>query len=187
MGLDALKAHKVCCAAARTIGGVVFPPHYYAGVHRMSDEQIAKYTGQWGNIYTDRTARDNLTDIVRQIAIAGTKVLVLYSGHYPGCQVEMMDEVRAEAAARSGIVVIPFCECLILQGDHAGISETSFMLYLDKNLVDMTRIGRVNYQDHGWREENSPEKASAAKGERDVQAIITYLKGKIEEALGKAQ
>ena len=43
MGLDVIKAHKVCCAVAKAIGGIVFPPHYYAGIHKMSDEQIAKF------------------------------------------------------------------------------------------------------------------------------------------------
>lgn len=72
---------------------------------------------------------------------------------------------------------------MIMQGDHAGISETSFMLYLDKDLVDMTRISDVNYRDHGWQEENSPEKASICKGEKDVRAVIAHLKGKIEDAM----
>ena len=185
MALDVLKAHMVCCTAAKAIGGVVFPPHFYAGIHKMSAEQVAKYTGEWGNIYTDRTAKDNLVDIIHQIAMTGIKALVLYSGHYPTCQVQMVQEVAAAFADHSSVTVIPFCECMIMQGDHAGISETSFMLYLNKDLVDMTRIGEVNYRDHGWQEENSPEKASSCKGEKDIHAVIAYLKGKIEEAMIK--
>ena len=58
------------------------------------------------------------------------------------------------------------------------------MLYLDKNLVDMSRIGKVNYQDHGWRAEDSPEKASIGKGEKDVYAVIAHLQDKIKKAMG---
>lgn len=168
MGLDVIKAHQVCCHLARAIGGIVFPTHYYAGIHNMSAEQIAKHTGEWGNIYTNRTAHDNLVDIIRQIALTGIRVLVLYSGHYPRCQIEMIQAIGALFAGPDTLTVVPFSECLIMEGDHAGISETSFMLYLDKDLVDMTRISAVNYQDHGWTEQSSPEKASRSKGEQDV-------------------
>jgi creatinine amidohydrolase len=187
MGLDVIKAHKVCIKAARAIGGVVFPPHYYAGIHRMSNREIAKYTGEWGNIYTDRTAQDQLVDIARQFAIAGIKVLVLYSGHYPQCQTEMIQAISKDLTGHTSITVIPFCESMILQGDHAGISETSFLLYLDKDLVDMTRISQVNYKDHGWKANNSPEKATWTKGKRDVDRVISHLKGKIKKAMDEQE
>ena len=182
MGLDVLKAHKVCCMAAQAIGGVVFPPHFYSGIHVLNAEQLGKFVGEWGNIYTDRTAKDNLVDTIGQIALAGVKVLVLYSGHYPKCQIDMIEEIAAVFNGRSSIAVIPFAEPMTTKGDHAGISETSFMLYLDKGLVDMTRIGELNYKDHGWGEDHSPERATASKGEEDVHAVIAHLKSKVEAA-----
>lgn len=75
MGLDVIKAYKICCIAAEQLGGVVFPPHYYAGIQNQSEEQMAKYTGAWGNIYTDATARDSLIDTIAKIAVTGVKVL----------------------------------------------------------------------------------------------------------------
>jgi creatinine amidohydrolase len=184
MGLDAIKAHHVCCVVAKALGGIVFPPHHYAGIHGMSDEEIAKHTGEWGNIYTDRSARESLVDIINQIAIAGMKVLVLYSGHYPYCQVDMVREIGAHFADHASITVIPFCGSMIMQGDHAGVCETSFMLYLDETLVDMTRISEVNYQDHGWGDSNTPEKASSEKGEAYVKLVIDHLRQEIGKALG---
>lgn len=164
MGLDVIKAHKVCCAAAEAIGGVVFPPHYYSGIHEMSEKEIAKYTGQWGNIYTDTTARDSITDVITQIAISGIKVLVLYSGHYPTGQIKMVLDISKDFENHKAVTVIPFYETMIMEGDHAGISETSFILYLDKSLVEMNRISDVNYQDHNWNGDNTPEKTSYEKG-----------------------
>ncbi len=149
----------------------------------MSEELIAKHTGEWGNIYTDASARDSVVDVIRQLAITGIELLVLYSGHYPVCQVEMIQEIAETFDEHPSITVIPFSECLITQGDHAGISETSLMLYLGKDLVDTTRITSINYQDHGWETCNSPERASAARGEADVDQIITYLKEKVDRAL----
>ena len=183
MGLDVIKAHRVCCLVAQAIGGVVLPPHYYAGIHKMSEEQIAKYTGEWGNIYTDGTAEDSLRDIITQIARTGIQILVLYSGHYPVCQVDMIQEISHRFSGHPSIQVIPFSEPMILKGDHAGVSETSFMLYLDKSLVDMTNIRDINYRDHGWREENCPEKASASRGEAEVHLVIQELKTRIEKAM----
>ncbi|MFC1714596.1 creatininase family protein [Candidatus Poribacteria bacterium] len=183
MGLDVIKAHKICCIVAQAIGGVVFPAHFYAGIHKMTRDQINRSTGQWGNIYTDDTAKANLVDIINQMEILGIKVLVLYSGHYPHCQIEMIQEIAEDFRENPDITVIPFSEPLIMQGDHAGISETSLMLYLDRSLTDMTRISAANYQDHGWRDANTPEKATVAKGEADVEQIITHLEGLIKEAL----
>jgi len=183
MGLDVLKAHRVCCIAAQAIGGVVFPPHYYAGIHRMSPEQIARFTGEWGNVYTDQTAADNLADVIDQLAVAGIRALVLYSGHYPVCQVDMVKDVASRYSDHPTLSVIPFCERMILDGDHAGVSETSFMLYLERGLVDMTRIGEANYRDHGWQEHNSPEKATAGKGEKDVALVIAHLRQEIEDVM----
>ena len=175
MGLDTLKAHKACCVAAQVIGGIVFPAHFYAGIHAMSEEQLRHYSGEWGNLYTDATAQAHLLDIIRQIARTGVKALVLYTGHYPTCQQDLVRALAAEMNQGPGLRVIPFCEAFVLQGDHAGVSETSLLLYLDRELVDMTRIGAANYQDHGWTEANSPEQASAARGEQEVAKIVAHL------------
>jgi creatinine amidohydrolase len=183
MGLDAIKAHKVCISAAKAIGGVVFPPHFYAGIHNMSAERLSKYSKRWGNIYTDASAKDNLVDIIHQIVLVGVQVLVLYSGHYPQCQIEMMLDIAGAFGERYSCTLIPIWESMILPGDHAGFSETSFMLYLDRALVDMTRVGEINYNEHGWLEHNSPEKATPEYGEAFVNLVIDYLKQKIEMVL----
>jgi creatinine amidohydrolase/Fe(II)-dependent formamide hydrolase-like protein len=128
----------------------------------------------------------HLKEIIDQIVVMGVKVLVLYSGHYPSAQIDMIKDIAGEYNNKGAISIIPVTEIDCLrEGDHAGISETSLMLYLDRNLVDMTRIGQLNYQDHGWSEERSPELASTAKGESDIQKIIDYLGEKINSLLGE--
>ncbi|MBD3290472.1 hypothetical protein GF337_16835 [candidate division KSB1 bacterium] len=179
MGTDALRAHKICCLVAQALGGVVFPPHHYAGIHKMTRGQLEKYTAEWGNIYTDKSARDSLVDIINQIALMNIRVLILYSGHYPPCQVQMMREISEKFSIHATLSVIPFCESMIIQGDHAGICETSFMLYLEPELVRMDHIKQKNYLDHGWQQHNSPEKASSEKGANDLRQILDYLKREI--------
>ena len=184
MGLDAIKAHGICCLLARIIGGVVFPAHFYAGIHQMGPQDLNKYTGQWGNLYTDQTAAEHLKDIIRQIRRMGVRVLVLYSGHYPQCQVAMIDAIAQELTSDPDFRVIPFAEPMATRGDHAAISETSLMLYLDRSYVDMSAIGETNYRDHGWaHDERSPEYASCSFGEAEAERIIAYLKPRIEPYL----
>lgn len=185
MGLDVIKAHGVCCLVAQVAGGVVFPPHHYGGIHLMTEEQLDRATGEWGNIYTDRTATDHLIDVIDQFARAGVRVLVLYSGHYPECQVDMIQAIADHFAQSSTLRVIPFAERMILDGDHAGASETSFMLYLDKSQVNMTAFQDVNYQDHGWGGSKDPKNASVAQGEESVHRVISHLKAEIEKALAR--
>ncbi len=181
MGLDVIKAHKMCCLAARAIGGVVYPPHFYSGIHTsMPGDMKTRLTADWANLYTDETARNHLSEIIRQLAQTGIKVLVLYSGHYPPEQVEMIEEIATELSSELSIAIIPFAERMVLDGDHAGVSETSLMLYLDKSLVDMTRIGDINYQEHFWNETNTPENASVSRGEEEATRVIEALKAKIE-------
>lgn len=186
MGLDVIKAHGICCLVAQAVGGVVFPAHFYSGIHGLDENILQIYTGQWGNLYTDETAKQHVKDIINQFIMMGIKILVLYSGHYPKIQCDMIKEIAEEYNEKSKITIIPASEPDILnEGDHAGICETSFMLYLNKNLVDMTRIGQLNYKDHGWSDKNSPELASSAKGEADVQKLIKYFSNKINEYLEK--
>jgi creatinine amidohydrolase len=182
MGLDAAKAHGLCCLAAQAIGGVVLPAHPYAGIHRMTEAELEHYTGAWGNIYTDATAAAHLTDIIRQLARLPLRVLVLYSGHYPACQVDLCDQVAA-ALPGSSLSVYPFCECRLFSGDHAGFTETSLMLYLDRSQVDLTRIGPENWRDHGWSEANSPARASAAAGEELASQIVAHLQEEVARRL----
>lgn len=183
MGLDVIKAHRICCLAAQVLGGVVFPPHFYSATHRLPPETHRRCTAEMGDLFTDQTTKEHLLEIIRQLEMMGLKVLVLYSGHYPVSQVEMIKEIAEEVNGRSGLTVVPFAECMILTGDHAGISETSLMLYLDKHLVDMTRISETNYRDHGWGGDNDPLKATAARGESEVERVIDYLKQEIDRLL----
>lgn len=97
----------------------------------------------------------------------------------------MIHEISEKFDDHPSISVIPFCESMIMPGDHAGISETSFMLYLEEGLVRMDRIQKINYEDHGWQQHNSPEMATYQKGKEDVKLVIDHLKYEIEKYWGK--
>jgi len=183
MGLDVIKAHGICCVVAQVLGGIVFPAHYYSGIHAMTEQEINKYTGQWGNIYTDTTAQSHLADIINQLELTGIKKLVIYTGHYPSAQEKMVRSLTNEYQAKpNGIRVFAPLENEILEsGDHAGIIETSLLLYLDRRRVKMNAIGPENYHDHGWEGPHDPEQASVALGETYMMAIINAIKELLSE------
>jgi len=149
----------------------------------MSEEQLGRATGEWGNIYTDGTARGHLVDVLDQLARAGVCVMVLYTGHYPACHVDMVREIADHFAGRGTLHVVPFAESMIMDGDHAGASETSFMLYLDRRVVDMTAIREVNYRDHGWEGPRDPMNASVARGEESISQVVACLDAEIRKGL----
>jgi len=183
MGLDVIKAHGLCCLMAQHIGGVVFPAHYYSGIHMHNPEQQKRCTGMWGNLYTDATARASIIDIVTQIQYMGAKVCVLHSGHYPGVQSEMVESVAAHFAGSSCKVIVCPEKKLCNGGDHAGICETSLLLYLNRNLVNMAAICEQGYTDHDWAGAADPKLASAAKGEELAGIIVSYMKNEINRIL----
>ena len=75
---------------------------------------------------------------------------------------------------------MPFCESMLAPGDHAGVTETSFLLAVAPELVDMTRIGPENFANHGWSEKKSPVKATRARGEADVARIIDWMRAQLD-------
>jgi len=199
MGLDVLKAQAVCSECARKIGGVVLPPHFYSGIHLDRDRKdlskvdkarqrrrIQHFVSEWGNIYTDDSAEDHLADVMRNLRTLGVRVLVLYTGHYPGSQLRMVKRLAARFnRGRGSMKVVPFSEpWLFKDGDHAGKWETSIYMALCPEHVDMRRIAPRNFKDHGWNEQRDPRQASPEFGKKAVRRIVAYLRKEIEEALG---
>lgn len=194
MGLDVLKAHAVCCECARKIGGVVFPPHFYSGIHLDRDRKdlsktslarqrgrIRQFVREWGNLYTDDSAEEHLADVLRNLRTIGVRVLVLYTGHYPGSQLRMVKRLAGRLNRSGSMKVIPFSEpWLFKEGDHAGKWETSIYMAVCPEHVAMSRIGPRNFRDHGWNEQRDPRLASPAFGKKAVHRIVAHLRTEIE-------
>jgi len=178
MGLDVIKAHEMCCVLAQSIGGVVFPPHYYSGIHKLPEDRRGWLAEHWGNIYQEETAKRSILDIIGQIKRMKVKVCVLYTGHYPQEQLDMVHEIVSETNAPDDdfhVIYCPEMECCD-GGDHAGIVETSLLLYLRRDLVNMSAINEQGYIDHRWAEPKDPKDSSAALGEDYANRIVAFMK-----------
>ena len=182
MGLDTLKAHAVCVHLARRIGGIVWPAHHYLGIHKKGAEPASFYA-HWGNVYISETlARETLRQILRRAEQIGFKVIVLYTGHYP-C--EQIDLVRwASRQEDLDMRILGCCERTILgDGDHAGIWETSIFAALCPDLVRMDRIHALNRKQHGWDAAHDPTNADPRLGLDALAKITRRVRADVQRAL----
>lgn len=162
VGLDGLKAHALCVRAAEKCGGLVFPVVWY-GEHREShlmeinvgsgaairermelpDENFASgYTGA-GTIFTQ--AEDYLRllwKIASQVKSLGFRGLIFFNGHYPLTHYGRF--VEHLARRHLGLAIWAGHEGELLaevgnpgHGDHAGKWETSLMMSIDADRVDL--------------------------------------------------
>ena len=186
MGLDTLKAHGICSYVAQRVGGIVWPPHHYLGIHRKGAERET-FLADWGNLYISEVLGEKIfEELLARASEMRFRVMVLYSGHYPGEQIDM---IKAAAKCKwPRMKVLAYAEPGLLgNGDHAGLWETSLMAALDAGLVRMDRIGPLNYRQHGWDPAHDPAKASAALGQKALETICKQLGKDIRAALKKVR
>ena len=169
IGTDALKAHHVCCVAARKLGGgAVFPPlvwglprdSFYVDRRDAVRDKVARAFGtdperilgfsqhggmdiqeQW--LFYQRLVRMSL----EHIAGFGFRSIYILSGHNPlvhWARPVAITFARASRMAGQQVTVDWGGEydAAGLEGDHGGKWETSFMMAADPAMVDLGEIER---------------------------------------------
>jgi len=141
LGLDALKAHGICLAMCEETGGVVFPPIY------CGHQTMKPYAGFDATIEYSRECVQLLaTETLDQLADEGFRVIVLVMGHYGPKHVAALQAVIAdfnERQDRAFVWGFPDYEPLKaegIRGDHAGQTETSFMMLFHPGTVELDRL-----------------------------------------------
>jgi creatinine amidohydrolase len=175
VGLDALKAHDLCCRAAQRGGGLVAPP-LYGGVGGL-DEPYTFIMDPENNLFS-QLLRPWVEKLCLEAARNGFKAIIILTGHYGAAQ-QMV--VRDLAVRMSRILAIPILGTpeyfLALDaeyyGDHAAWGETSLMMYLNPPSVDVSRLGTEPHQGVGGRDPK--QFASQADGQKLAETIITRL------------
>jgi len=141
LGLDSLKAWKICQLAAKEIGGIVFPP-LYLGVDAWPDIDLQKYPNkQYDCYHLDAKLYQEVLEnyFYRMIRIGFRKIFVL-AGHYPD---EDIAKLASEKYLGKDIKFVIVKEPELIEGetgDHAGKWETSLMMTLFPELVDLKRM-----------------------------------------------
>ena len=155
LGNDAVKAEALCLRIAERFGGIVYPPSYF-GYEQATRFDPIKYPRN-GNVTVDEELfRLIARRTFRQLMIAGFKVRVAMTGHYPYEQPAFLKEeaewVMRSSNKRMRIWALADYEPvtdLEYRGDHAAKWETSMLMYLRPDLVEMDKLPQ-NLEEKLW-------------------------------------
>lgn len=137
VGLDSLTSHGLCLRAAKEDGGIVLPPLYYG-------------TGGGHGHYPWSMMMPGAYEVEQQLAFTlerlqgfGVKLVVLFSGHFPPEQLDMIDRLAAAYSDGEMTVVAYAVNCiegLSIGPDHAALFETTLLAALHPELVQLDKL-----------------------------------------------
>jgi creatinine amidohydrolase len=202
VGNDALKAEMLAVRCAEAAGGLAFPPVWWgepreaylmdanAADRLLINERMGLPPENFAPGYMGRSVHDTdrayielLLHVCRQLRSLGFRLITLIAGHYP---IRYQAQAAAEwfnvsppggarAWACSGYDLVK--EQIPLAGDHAGRWETSLLMALRPECVDLSRlpadpetplVGASGGDHH-------PAEASLEWGEAGVRAVVEAI------------
>lgn len=128
LGNDAIKAHGILVKAAEQFGGVVYPPVYFhEGFPQASLAPV-------------------LTELFTRLKKTGFRVILGVSGHNVQGQIDMINKALSPVVADGTVAGLGLWEITLSRGDesdtdHAAQWETSNMMFLYPELVDLSALG----------------------------------------------
>jgi creatinine amidohydrolase len=209
LGLDTVKAHALAMRCAEVGGGVAMPALFW-GENREShlmeangdpNGKIAEkmhlphenfrpgYMQQ--PVYDqDRAYVELLFHILRQLESLGFEVIVFIAGHYPllrharaACDWYSLDG-KSQAWAVTGYELVR--DQIPDAGDHAAGWETSLMMALRPELVDLGRLPEDrSIRAIGTGGARDPRDASVEYGRQGVDAVVTAIVEGVRQRLPK--
>jgi creatinine amidohydrolase len=186
LGNDTLKAYGILLRTAEQYGGVVVPPTYWG---HMAYWKPGCHPGLPPEIV------DGLyTAIFRGLVTVGFKVVIGVTGHDVKEQVASLQQAVASISADGTAAGFAMMEGDLYdlpgdQMDHAAHWETSILMYLRPDLVDMERIRdevlttRADANEAGIWGRDPRTDASRELGEKIVSRIADNIGKKAQELL----
>lgn len=175
LGLDSLKAHALCIAAAHQAGGGVVHPPLYGGMGGLGKPAtvVMEPEHSWENYLL----RPWLERLLSEFHRLGFRAVIMLTGHYGHNQQIVVRETAARMSERLQIPILGTPEYWLAHdagylGDHAGIGETSLLWYLQPDLVALDRID--SDPDYG-RDGRIRNGASPQLGQRYATLIVDRL------------
>jgi creatinine amidohydrolase len=153
VGLDGIKAERMCIQIAERTGGVILPTMWWGGLGGHGDFM-------WTLYQPEEAADAILARTLSQLVASGFRAVVLLAGHYPwqallDRHVPPLRDAHPEVLFLYG-TEMNIAEGAQLPGDHAAREETSYGLYLLPELVDMEAL-RPGRDDTAWPGGRAPE------------------------------
>ncbi len=190
VGLDALTAEGLCLRAADRIGGLVYPALHYGtgGGHGAYPWTVM--------LKTPDELEAALRFTLQRLHEFGVEKVLLFSGHFPDGQLDMIDRLAATwttpdtpmRVAASAVSRIPGLD---FAPDHAGLFETTLLYGLHPDLVHEERLpvnkaGEAEADPYGAQRHEpthplwgifgpDPRGFDKAKAAPLVEAIVTHL------------
>jgi creatinine amidohydrolase len=138
VGLDGLKAERICRRIAAETGGVILPTMWWGGG--------GGHGGFMWTLYQPVDAAEQIVvQTITRLIVFGFRAIVLLAGHYPwqeilNRRIPAMEERHPEVMFLRGTEMNIGGEGLSLPGDHAAREETSYGLALHPEFVDMGEL-----------------------------------------------
>jgi creatinine amidohydrolase len=177
LGLDGLKARRLCELAAERTGGVVFPTVFWGAFDTMP----FPFTFH----FSKSAFMNQIREILRQLPSWGFTVIVLLTGHYPPSLVRALKRECRHFNRRGGALAIgvpeqAFATDVRYYGDHAGMWETSIMMALMPESIDLRKLptgldAAARLTQCGVMGRDPTSKASAEKGATVIEHIVSRL------------
>jgi creatinine amidohydrolase len=134
-----LTGRRRCEVIGLTAGGIVYPPLYYGtgGGHGGYPWTITMETGAEMRALLDRS--------LTRLEAFGVRLAVLFTGHFPDEQIEVVEAAARDCNARGGPLSAMALSLNRVQGaaigpDHAGIFETTLLHALLPDRVAIDRL-----------------------------------------------
>jgi creatinine amidohydrolase len=194
MGLDGLKAYALVQRAAETHGGVVAPPVWWhvhetpLGLDWLSRQNApAPYL----TCIPPEVFLHQLVYQLRAVEAAGFRAAICVTGHYGGIEVDMKQACALYSARRPlRAVALADWEAIRYKdyhGDHAGKCETSQLMALRPEMVDLSRMPAEPYEGVIFASPSNARTSSRREGEAIVASQVEYLKHLSDELLRQAE
>ncbi len=173
-GLDAVKAHHLCVRAAQRTGGLVAPA-LFGGVGGL--DQPHTFVMEPEDEVQSLLVRGWVEKLCREAVRQGFRAVIVFTGHYGAAQQIVIRDLAVRLSRSLGIPVLGTPEYFLAldvgyHGDHAAWGETSLMLYLDPESVDLARLGEPPHRGVFGRD---PREATLADGKKIAETIIERL------------
>ncbi|KAB2875634.1 MAG: creatininase family protein [Bauldia sp.] len=197
LGLDALKAHALACAAAQAHGGIVAPPDYWH-IHELGqyavwlNERVGNVERGWMTALPPWQHFKNVCYQIRTADNLGFHAAILLTGHY-GANWEDLKTLVGLVQPHVGVRLhaLPDFEAnpsgFFGTGgddrDHAGKVETSQLMALEPALVDLSRLPKPDQAGPHFALGEDIALSSRRVGDRMVAEQIAWLGKKGAELL----
>ena len=190
LGNDTLKAHNLLLLTARKYGGVVVPPTYWGFLGKWKDWTMIDFGGE--------IVEPLYAKIFQGLVDVGFRVVIGVTGHDVEPQRNAIVQAVAkiqESGQATGFAMMEGSLYDLTEDrmDHAAHWETSLLMYLRPELVDLSQIEGEDLDSDEGRQaagiygKDPRQYASPELGQTIAESIVDWIGRKAQELLAEVK